>query len=300
MEPPRISPIIRPGRAVQLMLDQLNSDLANDRLRLLSLPNVAANVGRALSMGGLSPAQSCQYLMLDPVLAAKLIKRANRSKGTALVPACTCQEASQRLGSEAVFQLVAQSALREVMRGKQDALMQAMQRYRQRALRVSAISYVLACSHGGFDPGFAALAGLMHNIGDAAILSYARAFPVLNSDPRELKLCRLAYGADIGRRLLTRWNLNPQLIMVAGECANWERKAAGAGDYVDLVQIALWLALLNERARPDLIERDRLTAIARLGLEQRLDELGSNILCLADKTSACAEQALSISQQPAF
>lgn len=299
MEQPQITAIIRPAQAIQRMLDQIRADLVKDRLRLLSLPQVAANVGRALSMGSLPPAHACQYLMLDPVLAAKLIRRANHNRLSSQPPACTCHEAARQLGTEAVFRLVAQSALREVVRPRPTALNRAMHDCRQRALKVSSISYVLACVHGAFDPLFASLAGLLHNIGEIAILSYAQEYPALHADPDELKLSRIAYGPDLGRRLLTHWKHSPQLIMVAAECTDWQRKTASKADYVDLVQAALWLNQLHERTQAQPQRPARLGAIERLGLAAQIAELSGNIFKIADQSSACAERALNAEPRPA-
>lgn len=298
MDTPQITSIVRPAAAVQALLDQIRSDLVNDRLRLLSLPDIAASVGRALSMGSLPPDLACQYLMRDPVLAAKLMRRANNNRLSTQSPASTCQEAAKQLGTEAVFRLVAQSALREVLRPRHGMLTLAMRDYRQRALKVSSVSYVLACLHGGLDPAFGAQAGLLYSIGEAAILSYAQDYPALQNNPCELQLCRSAYGPDLGRCLLTRWGINPQLVLVAADAPNWERQAEGPVDYLDLVQVALWLTLLHEKPDSAPCEQTQIAAIARLGMTQRIEQLRGNIIAMAERNSACANQALNVVGDP--
>lgn len=248
----------------ELLIAQIVDALFEGRLVVPSLNAVAQKVGRAMLNAESDPRKLTRALMLDPSLAAKAIKAVNKNLAphTSLVK--TCDEAVERLGLERVTSLAVNCALRETMRSPRPEIADRMQVWWERSLRVSAISEVLAQQSERFDPKLAALAGLLHRIGEAAILGYADQLdPPMATE--QLDSVILRNTRQISMDLLSMWNHAPELLTVASESGHMERNNRYEPDYADIVLVAERHADIG---RNDLqaTPLDKMPAFQRLGL----------------------------------
>jgi hypothetical protein len=89
----------------------------------------------------------------------------------------SCRQAVARLGADRIYDLAAQCVLRESLRSPSTAVRSRMQKWWRHAMRVSAISRVLARMSERFDPDHAATIGLLHSIAEPVMLFHARPPP---------------------------------------------------------------------------------------------------------------------------
>lgn len=233
-----IETLLDPGNESQeLLIAQILDALVDGRLVLPSLNIVAQKVGRALLAADKDPRKLSRALMLDPSLTAKTIKAVNKDLQGSEQPVHTCDEAVERLGAENIGALAVSCALRETLRRPRPEIDARMQTWWERSLRVSAVSEVLARQSERFDPALAALAGLLHRIGEAAILGYANELaPALPET--QLDEFIKQHTQQISFDLLSIWNHPPELLTVASEAGNLERNTRREADYADIVLVA--------------------------------------------------------------
>ena len=274
----------------QLMTQVLDS-ISQGTLVLPSLPQVAEKVGRAILAAGQDTRRLTRALMVDPTLATKTIKAVNAHLAAKDSPVDTCEEAVQRLGSERVISLVVNCVLRESLRNPRPEIAARMQTWWERSLRVSAISYVLARLSERFNPDFAALAGLLHRIGEAVLLHYANELDT-PMDEQELDPMLATNTREVGRILLAMWNLSPELVTVVSESGNLTRKHTHAADYADIVLVAERHADIGQRVASDPTAPDQMPAFHLLGLGDVSPEFSLQIVEAANGALAQADALL--------
>jgi HD-like signal output (HDOD) protein len=277
--------------AQDALMQRVMEALTDGRMVLPSLPMVAEKVGRAVLNAGHDTRRLTRALMVDPTLAAKTIKAVNGKIAADESPVNTCEEAVQRLGPERVISLVVNCVLRETLHNPKPEVAERMQAWWERSLRVSAISYVLARLSERFDPHFAALAGLLHRIGEAALLYYANELPELD-DPAALDSTIRKHGNEVGRLLLSNWNLSPDLVTVVSVSGNLLRDHAHAADYADIVLVAERHADIGRHSGANDITPDQMPAFRRLGLGDVSPAFSLKIVEAANGALAQAESML--------
>lgn len=222
----------------QLMV-QIYQDLNADSLVLPTLPQIAVRIGHAMQDPALDANKLAKLISADPAIAAKLLKAANSPRFGGKVPINTLSNAVARLGLKTTHQLVLSFAVQELFRTGSGSLKQRMRELWRHSRRVAAIAHVLASKlDRHFDPAVALLAGLLHDIGVVAILSYARANPALTQDEQQLDEAVRKLRASLGSAIVRRWHLPEELAGVAQEAENWQRESGRPADYADLVIIA--------------------------------------------------------------
>jgi HD-like signal output (HDOD) protein len=272
------------------LLFRLYDDLSRNRLVLPSLPRVAGGIGRQIAGPDNSPSRIAGLLMLDPALALKTLRAANHRLGPDRAVR-SCRQAVAHLGPDQVHELVAQCALLESFRPGNPALLDRMHQWWERSLLAAAISYVLAGMTELFDPEFAAMVGLVQNVGEAAILAYAEQDPALRDGGEPLEACIRAHSADAGRMLLNRWSLPLELAAAAAQTNNWRRDSGHPGaDYTDLALLAQLHARLGSPELQDLPPLAQLPCVRRLritvdpGVSRNLLEVGHRAVAEAKTT----------------
>ncbi len=274
-----------------VLVYRIFDDLNRGRLLLPSLPDIALKVGRAAQMAGRDSQKISQALMVDPAIAIKAIKAINTHLISNQAPVKTCAEAVERLGPKKTMALVVKCVLCESAHFQSPVAVQHMQQWWEKSIKASAISYVLARLDPRFDPEFAALAGLLHNIGELAILSYSNEFSELQSAP-SLEASIAANKAEVGRVLLTSWNLSHELVVSAAESGNWMREHNNRADYADIALIANMHALIGVQHSETLPAIHESPAFKRLGLGDVSPKFSLKILEAARTAIHQTESAL--------
>jgi putative nucleotidyltransferase with HDIG domain len=250
----------------------LHQDLEADRLVLPSLPDVAVQVSQAIEDEVTNANRIAAIIQSDPAITAKLIKAANSALFAGREPVNTCSAAVVRLGVNTVHKLVVAFALRELFQVSSKALQKRMREVWGHSTEIGALCYVLARKLKRFSPEQAMLAGLLHDIGKVAILSYAERFPELADDTNHVDMALQGLHAQIGGLILRKWKFTDEYVTAALEADHWNRDASKPADYCDLVvvsQLHSWAGTTKAETLPAV---DEVASFKKLGLEGVTEE----------------------------
>jgi HD-like signal output (HDOD) protein len=270
----------------------LLQDLEKDQLVLPSLPDVAIRLGRAMRDENTNARKLANVIQTDPAITTKLIRAANSPLYAGVTPVDSCATAIIRLGADTTHKLVLTFALRELFKTRSSLLKQQMQQLWEHSVKVSAVSYVLAKITDEFNPEHALLAGLLHDIGKVAILSYAERFPEVANDDEKLEQVMTDMRGAIGSAILRSWDFIEDLILVAEEAENWLRTHDGAADYADLVIIAQLHTFIGKPEMSHLPTLDQVPALKKFDMGELTPKLSLKILDKAEEKILRAESLL--------
>jgi HD-like signal output (HDOD) protein len=197
-----------------------------------------------------------------------------------------------RLGTNTTHNLVLTFALRELFLTDSPLLKTYMQQLWEHSIKISALCYVLAKMIGGFEPEHALLAGLLHDIGEVAILNYATRFSEVLSEQATLNQVIKELRSDIGSSILSNWGFMDDLVTAAAEAEHWHREHPGSADYADLVIIAQlhsYIGSAKMREHPPLNE---VPAFNKLDIGELTPKMSLKILDRAEEKIQRAEALL--------
>ncbi len=275
-----------------MLTERIRNDLDADRLVLPSLPDVALRIGRALNEDATDASRIAQIIQADPAMAAKVVRAANSALYLGSLPVDSCVAAVVRLGLNTTHKLVLSFALREVFRSRNPLLQKNMQSIWQHSTQVAAISAVLARLLRRFNPEHAMLAGLVHDIGNVAILSYADRFPDLGHDAKQMAAAMRKLRGRMGALILQRWEFAEDFIVTAREAEHWTRDPAARADYCDLVLIAQLHSFVGTERMRGLPPMNELACFGKLGLEELTPRQSLKILDQAKEQIARTRELL--------
>jgi HD-like signal output (HDOD) protein len=270
----------------------LMQDLEKDQLVLPSLPDVAIRLGRAMRDENTNARKLANVIQTDPAITTKLIRAANSPLYAGVTPVDSCATAIIRLGADTTHKLVLTFALRELFNTRSSVLKHQMHQLWVHSVKVSAVSYVLAKITDEFNPEHALLAGLLHDIGKVAILSYAERFPEVANDDEKLEQVMSDMRGAIGSAILRSWGFIEDLIQVAEEAENWLRTHDGAADYADLVIIAQLHTFIGKPEMSHLPTLDQVPALKKFDMGELTPKLSLKILDKAEEKILRAESLL--------
>ena len=252
------------------------NDINLGRVVLPSGTSIAIRVGRALHHYELYPVRFVESLMACPALTLKTL-RAARAIDRSWRTTRSLREAVNSLGIDKTYALAVQCVLRETLRTESAAVNRRMQTWWERSVRMAAISRVLARTSERFDPDFAALISLLHGIAEPVILGYADRHPDLTDDAALDNVIR-GNRAELGRILLSMWDMPRDVVDAATLCNHWGYDHNGEADYSDIMLVAQWHATISYNGRPRTPPAADIPAFARLGLESPSPEASLKII----------------------
>ena len=246
---------------------QLFQDLISGNLSLPSLPHVAQRIQQAFADDAVSADSICTIIQSDPVITAKLIMIANSAlyRGQAQIE--SLQQAVVRLGFETTRKQVMTYAVKELFQSKTSDMKSHMQTLWKHSQHVACLCRLLANHLKGFDLEQAQLAGLIHDLGEVALLQYAQQHDELRDNPELLLRAVKSLRSQITGMLLNQWNFGPEFVTVGEECEDWFRNPADKPDLCDLVLIAQYHALIDTPEVKNLPPAPTLPAFAKLGMD---------------------------------
>jgi HD-like signal output (HDOD) protein len=243
---------------------QLLDDLISDRAILPTLPDLAMRIRRAIEEEQAAAKSIAKLVEADPAMAAKLLKVANSAFYGGMQTVETCSAAVVRMGLKTTKQLVLSFALREVFKGKNPIVKDRMQKLWKHSSNIAAISYVLARRLRKLDPEEALLAGLLHDIGNIAILNYLENYPALVADESAVDGSVERLRGELGAMILREWNFPVSLVAASRDAEHWLRGNDGAIDYTDLVIVAQVHERLRKHQLDGLPPLEQITAMRRV------------------------------------
>ncbi|MDZ7805092.1 HDOD domain-containing protein [Thiohalophilus sp.] len=265
----------------QEFINQLLSDLKNDKLVLPTLPEVALKVRDTLEDDNASLVDVARVVTSDTALSARLIQVANSPLLRANRQIETVEAAVTRMGSNMVRNLVTSIAMEQMFQATSDITDKRLRHLWEHSTEVAAISSALAHTQPGLQPDHALLAGLVHDIGALPILSRVEDYPELLEDEPTLDTIIATAHPKLGEAILKAWNFPADIIAAASDHENLERDHDGPADYTDLVIVANLQSLLGTSHPHTELDWSKVPAFAKLGLEPDVSivdiEVGQNV-----------------------
>ena len=246
---------------------QLFTDLVSGNLQLPSLPDVAHRIQQAFVEDSVNAESICEIIYSDPAITAKLIMIANSAlyRGQAQIE--SLQQAVVRLGLETTRKWVMTYAVKELFQSKSSAMKAQMQSLWKHSQHVASLCRLLAGQLKIFDVEQAQLAGLIHDLGEVAILQYAQDNDELISNPELLMHAVEKLRPQITGMLLNQWNFAPEFVTAGEESEHWFRNPGDQPDLCDLVLIAQYHAMIGTPEMKQLPPVQSLPAFAKLGMD---------------------------------
>jgi HD-like signal output (HDOD) protein len=131
---------------------------------------------------------------------------------------------------------------------------------------VASLCRLLAGELDGFDVEQAQLAGLVHDIGEVAILQYAQQHEELRDNPEKLLEAVKSMRPQVTGMMLEQWKFGPEFVTVGEGCEEWFRNPTDEPDLCDLVLIAQYHAMIGTPQQRSLPPIAALPAFAKLGM----------------------------------
>lgn len=245
---------------------QLFKDLIAGDLKLPSIPDVAQRIQQAFADNLVTPETVGVIIQSDPVITAKMIMVANSALYGGRAPIESLQQAVVRLGLEQTRKLVMTYAVKDLFNSETSEMKAHMQAVWKHSMHVASLCRVLADHLEGFDVEQAQLAGLVHDIGEVAILQYAQQNDELRENPEKLLETVKSMRPQITGMLLQEWNFSPEFISVGQQSEDWFRNPTDSPDLCDLVLIAQYHAMIGTPQQRNLPPIAALPAFAKLGM----------------------------------
>ncbi len=261
-----------------LLVGRLREDLARDKLVLPSLPDTALRIGRAINDESINAARLARIVQNDPAITAKLIRAANSAMYAGLAGVDTCAAAITRLGFNTTHSLVLNFALREVFRARNAVAKRTMLQLWQHSSHVAALAKVLSQVSRQFNPEHAMLAGLLHDIGELAVISYADKALHYQVNAQNLQKASAELRADVGGLILENWDFPNDLVTCAREAEDWHRDPNSQPDYCDLIIVAQLHSYVGSERMRELPSMGELPCFKKLGLEELTPKQSLKIL----------------------
>ena len=220
-------------------IDLLMDDIAENRLILPTLPELAFKIRKIVDDPDVTSKKISKIVSTDAALSARLLQVANSVFFKGLTPVDNIQTAVVRLGMGCVRNVVTSLVMRQLYQAKKTrAVKEELHKNWVHSAKVAAISQVFARRYTKLDPNEALLAGLIHDIGALPILSRATGFPEILEDKAALHDVIVDMHTTIGKTVLEVWSFPPELIDVAAKHEDFQYDGGDSPTYNDIVIIA--------------------------------------------------------------
>lgn len=256
-------------------------DLKNDQLKLTTLPSIAERIRKVIDRKKITSESLEEIIQYDPIMTIKLLQMANSSfLREGVGPARTCHEVIKRIGVSDTRELVRINMSNELalFQSRETTLIKRMRQLHQHSIRVAAISAEIAHSGEWYQSDFARIAGLLHDIGSFALISYMDDFYHLVDSENDIDSILPGLRGQIGALIIKAWGLPNPLEEIALECEDWQRDPGKKPDYVDLILVAQlhsYLGTPKMRKLPPILN---LPAFKKLQLGRSPAEVSETIL----------------------
>lgn len=218
-------------------ISQLADEFSVDDFRMPTLPDAVLYMQRAIADDSLNLSRLTELLHKDPVLATRLVRVANSPFYRGVTPIESVGSAVMRVG----FTVTRNTAL--VLLGKSFTARHALVAEKidclwEESLQLSAICRVLAAHFGCTECDRGMLAGLICNVGSLLLLTLLDQKLQKVGQPAVIEILLNRHSPEFGRRLLTHWAMDLELITVAEQHIAWQREHEHMPDLADLVMAA--------------------------------------------------------------
>jgi HD-like signal output (HDOD) protein len=248
-----------------------------DELRVPSLPDIALRLRSALQKE-VSFSDVVKLINLDPVISSKLIQVVNSPVYRTADIITNSHDAIYRLGLKTTQNLVTTISLYNLFRSDNKRLNQYIHQVWKQSIHVASLSYALASFSPKINADEALLAGLIHNIGALAIITYAESLGDANYTEQELDLTITTLQGAVGVYILKKWNFPESLQHIPKQSANWFYDATPSLQLSDIVLLARFHSQLENVQMQKLPPLNTLPAFLKLGDNSLTPDMSLQVL----------------------
>lgn len=259
------------NQVVDTVRQELLDAIEKDQLVLPTLPEVALRVREVAEDPDASINQLSGVIGNDAALTARIIKVANSPLLRAAREIEDLNMALMRLGMEYTCNIATGLAMEQMFQATSDMVDKRMRDIWTRSSEIAGICHVLCKHYTKLRPDQATLAGLVHRIGVLPILTYAEEHPALLKDSITLDKVIDSLHAQIGDKILEKWEFPAELRKIPSEHANFNRKKDSA-DYADIVTVAMLQSYMGSDHPLAEVDYHQVSSFARLGLDPDMQE----------------------------
>lgn len=249
------------------LVEQIKQDLADNKLQLPTLPEIALRVRDAAENENISTHELAELISEDAALSARLLQVANSPLYRARTPIDNIQAAVTRLGNKLIRSLVISLVMKQIFQPTSDALDHLFRKVWHEGLEVAAISRALATMVPEIETEQGMLAGLVHNIGALPILARIDERYGFEAEIGTVQQLLKTLAPSLGRHILQSWNFPPDMAAVPEGCLDLYRDSGPKADYSDVVLVARLQYQAMNGDSSVLGDWSRIPAFAKIGLE---------------------------------
>ncbi|BFM16797.1 HDOD domain-containing protein [Maricurvus nonylphenolicus] len=259
------------NQVVDTVRQELLDAIEKDQLVLPTLPEVALRVREVAEDPDASIDQLSKVIGNDAALTARIIKVANSPLLRASREIEDLKMALMRLGMEYTCNIATGLAMEQMFQATSDMVDKRMREIWSRASEIAGICHVLCKHYTKLRPDQATLAGLTHKIGALPILTYAEEHPALLRDSITLDRVIDSLHAQIGDKILERWDFPAELRKIPSQHVDFTRQQDNV-DYADIVTVAMLQSYMGSDHPLADVDYQQVTSFARLGLDPDMQE----------------------------
>ena len=235
------------------LVAELERSLADGKLDLPSLPEVALKIRRALADENVSVSEIARLLGADPALAARILRVANSAmfyRGTRAITSLNA--AVSQLGHKMVRNVALSFAAQQVFIGYGNRpLRELVSSVWQHSIHTAVLAHMLARVRTQLNPDEAFLAGLLHEVGKLYIFVRAKERVETFAAEAAFQSVLVAWHPRIGRAVIEAWELSPELAAAVGDHETCTLTAPEPPTITAVVAVANYLAERSEVAVED-------------------------------------------------
>ena len=270
------------SREAGRLMENFHADLADNRFKLTSIPDVALQIRRVVDDPEVTADKVAAAIGSDPAIAAKISKAANSVLYRGLEPCETLRDAVVRLGVGTTRHLVFSFTIRDLFKAPVPELLRTLRESWDHTVYTSAVAAVLARHTRRFSTEEGMLAGILSNIGVLSVVNYLANYPEIYGNPERSRAIIDELKGEVGALVLERWGFPEELILCARACEDWGYNPEESSEpgLCDLVITAAYHASIGRRPLPRI---DLVPACQRL--------LGADLCPESAKTFISGAQA---------
>ncbi len=249
------------------LASEIRADIANNRIQLPTLPEVALRVRDAVEQDNTTADVVAEMIASDAALSARLLQVANSPLYRGRVEVDSIQLAVTRLGLKMVRSLVVSLAMRQIFQATSDALDAEFRHIWDDSLQVAAISRVLANNVSTLENEQALLGGLVHAIGALPILTKIDEYCGFEAEADDVDRLVAELAPDIGTFILQHWRFADHLATIPSAAFDPTYDPGPAPTYGDIVLVARLQNLVAQGLIDPDLDLSQVPAFAKIGME---------------------------------
>lgn len=254
------------------LMQRIEKEIANGKLSLVSLPEVAMKVKSICSQTDASLEDIADIIKRDGSMSIKLVEAANSPLYRGAAEIKTVNDAVCRLGKELTQKLVFYFATKELFKSPSKALDEVFRQAWDNSVKRAIMAQTVA-KRSGFDADIAFLCGLFFRIGDLLILQYvAKNKENINEHSKTKDISEKDSSAN-SKLVVSKWNLPKVVVDVLSNAGDWMYDSSKQGDsqknnqepdYSDLMVVTNVLLRVMDGESKNIPKLDKIPAARKI------------------------------------